>query len=325
MTKVASAMTKISIIMPFKNAGKYLDACLHSIRNQSFTNWELIAVNDHSEDKSEVIVRRHSAADKRISVLSNDGSGIIPALRMAFQFAHGTYITRMDADDLMPEERLTLMYEKSVTAAPGTVVTGLVRYFGEQPISDGYQKYERWLNEINLNGTSWQHVYRECVIASPNWMVSRKDLLDIGGFDALRYPEDYHLVLKWYQAQFELLTIPQVTLLWREHPERTSRNSDHYSQEVFFRMKIKAFLETDWKHGALVLWGKNPKTKITAQLLKEEKIDFEQYDMKDYEKVNQLKHPQILVGVYPEKLERNAITSYLNNLGLKLGTDWWWL
>ena len=121
----------------------------------------------------------------------------------------------------------------------------MVKYFGEKPISEGYLKYENWINEINLTGKQWQQVYRECVIASPNWMVRKSDLDNIGGFNDLIYPEDYHLVFKWYQNRFDIHTIPEVTLYWREHPERTSRNSEYYAQKSFFNLKIHQFIKND--------------------------------------------------------------------------------
>ena len=94
--------------MPVKNAGPWLEECLQSIQKQSFVNWELIAVNDGSKDNSIEILIDFSSRDVRIQVLENPGSGIVDALSQALSKSTGTFISRMDADDVMPAEKLQL-------------------------------------------------------------------------------------------------------------------------------------------------------------------------------------------------------------------------
>ena len=62
----------ISILVPFKNTSKYLADCLHSILNQSYTQWELIIVDDHSTDESYTIVEEFSKNDSRIKLHIQD-------------------------------------------------------------------------------------------------------------------------------------------------------------------------------------------------------------------------------------------------------------
>lgn len=311
--------------MPVKNAARWLNKLLESIQIQTFQNWELIAIDDHSDDASFEILASMAETDDRINVLKNAGDGIIPALQSALSKASGTYITRMDADDLMPENRLDLMIAKIKESPAKTIVTGLVKYFGTDEISEGYQAYEHWLNDINLQGDQWKNVYRECVVASPNWMMRTANLESLGGFDELSYPEDYHFVLKWYQNDFDIKVIPEVTLLWREHPDRTSRTSTDYDQAHFFQLKIREFLNWEWNQFPLVLWGKNPKATLTAKLLKKNQIDFEWMDLKDYCKIEAFASSQLLVAVYPENSERVALESYLNQISRVEGKDWWYL
>lgn len=317
-------MELVSIIMPVKNAAQYLGDCLESILKQSYQDWELIAVDDHSSDTSKNILIEYARKDQRINMLDTAGNGIIDALKTAFKYAKGIYLTRMDADDIMPDDRLEKMV-KTMGSHQKSIVTGMVKYFGEKPISEGYLKYENWINEINLTGKQWQQVYRECVIASPNWMVRKSDLDNIGRFDDLIYPEDYHLVFKWYQNRFDIHTIPEVTLYWREHPERTSRNSEYYAQKSFFNLKIHQFIKNDLRSENLALWGNNEKTKLTADILMSAEIPFHHFDLSNFNKTEDLKSPQVLVGVYPELKERKALESYLSKLMLIEGKDWWYI
>ncbi len=317
-------MELVSILMPVKNAAPYLKECLDSILHQTYSHWELIAVDDHSTDQSKDIIFDYTRKDPRIHCLINEGHGIIEALQTGYRHARGSFLTRMDADDRMPDYRIEKMVN-ILAHQPKSIATGLVKYFGDQPISEGYLKYENWLNDINLSGKQWQQIYRECVIASPNWMIRKSELDEMGGFNDLTYPEDYHLVLKWYQKKLKIVTIPEVTLHWREHSERTSRNSEHYAQPSFFNLKINQFIKTDLRNQNLVLWGDNEKTKLTAKTLNKSGIPFHQFNLHDFKKTEKLKNPQILVGVYPEPDQRKNLESYLSGLSLSEGTDWWYI
>jgi len=158
----------ISILMPAKNAMPYLIACLDSIIQQTYSNWELIVVDDHSTDSTPDILSSYSLQDSRIKVsrLESD-AGIIAALRLALPNSKGKYITRMDGDDLMPKHKLESMVSELQSNGTGHVVTGKVKYFRDGGISQGYSKYEQWINERIDLADHWQHIYKECVIPSP--------------------------------------------------------------------------------------------------------------------------------------------------------------
>lgn len=267
-------MNKISIITPFKKAENYIVETAHSIFNQSHKDWEWILINDSSEGNEEELLKDF-IADNKVTLLQNEGNGIINALNTGFQKATGTYITRMDADDLMPENKLYDLLE-GFKQSSCDIVTGKVSYFSEnKPVSEGYLKYEKWLNRCVEKNQFYEEIYRECTLASGNWLMKRDTLSDCGGFNNLEYPEDYDLLFRWYEYKLKICGVPQITHLWREHPERTSRSSIHYSQEYFFRLKIKAFIRLDYnKNNTLVLNATGKKARLTAKMLLEYNIPF---------------------------------------------------
>ncbi|GAG60222.1 unnamed protein product, partial [marine sediment metagenome] len=75
----------ISILTPFKNTAEFLQECLESIVKQTYTNWELIIIDDNSTDLSSEIVSTYAEKDSRIKLHKNTGNGIIDALRLAFK------------------------------------------------------------------------------------------------------------------------------------------------------------------------------------------------------------------------------------------------
>lgn len=262
--------------MPVKNAGKYLEACLDSILNQSHQEWELLAINDHSDDDSKDILRRYVASDNRIKLMQNQGNGIINALRLAYSKSTGKFITRMDADDIMPPTKLALLLDQLTLNSKGSLAVGLVKYFSTTTLGDGYKAYESWLNNITTTKTNFIEIYKECSIPSPAWMLHREDLNRCGAFDSDVYPEDYDLAFRMRAAKLQICPTQKVVHLWRDHPERSSRTSDDYADNRFLSLKISHFIKSDHNLQCnLTLWGAGKKGKRIASLLLDSEINFD--------------------------------------------------
>lgn len=272
-----SGMVKplVSILIPFKNVEAYLEECLQSILNQSYDNWEVIAVNDHSIDTSVEIAERFAQKDARFKIYANEERGIITALRKAYQHSAGTYISRMDADDYMANHRIASMVNNLLAHGSGAVALGQVRYFSKTGVNDGYAKYEKWLNELTEKGTNYKEIYKECVIPSPCWMVHKNDFDKCGAFTLDRYPEDYDLAFRFYEQGLYCIPCTQVLHFWRDYETRTSRTSEHYAQNYFLDIKLHYFLKLEFEQTkTLVVWGAGKKGKTIAHLLAKQKINF---------------------------------------------------
>ena len=117
--------------MPFRNTAEFLEECLASVFEQTGADWELLAVDDRSEDHSRELIREASGRDPRIRLLDNRGAGIIPALRTAYASSRGTLITRMDSDDVMAPGRLEAMSGQLIRHGPGHLALGQIGRFGK--------------------------------------------------------------------------------------------------------------------------------------------------------------------------------------------------
>lgn len=267
-------MSLISILTPYRNAASYIRETALSVLEQTHTDWEWILVNDHSSE-NELEALGDLIKDPRIVLLNTDGKGIIDALCTALVHATGEFVTRMDADDLMPEFKLERMLQ-TLEQGQKQIVTGKVRYFSPaKPISLGYLAYERWLNDRVDQQDFYAHIYRECSLASGNWMMRRSDLLECGGFEDLNYPEDYDLLFRWYECGYDIEGLDLVTHVWREHELRTSKTSEHYQQKAFFNLKINRFVQLDLdSKQQLIVNGTGQKGRLTAKILIEHKIPF---------------------------------------------------
>jgi len=259
----------VSIIIPYKNPIPYFEDCLNSIINQSHNKLQIILVNDHSSDSSEKTAFKFSKKDSRIEIVNNKGEGIIDALNTGSEIANGKYITRMDADDIMSENKIEILRSLLEKKKTNFIAVGSVKYFAsKKPMGNGYLKYADWLNELTLNENNFTEIYKECTIPSSCWMMYRSVFESIKGFRKLCYPEDYDFLFRVYYNQIKLTTSPETIHFWRDHPLRTSRNSTNYKFEKFVPLKIKNLIEKELKSkDELVLWGCGKKGKLVAKLL----------------------------------------------------------
>lgn len=319
----------VSILIPFKNTERFLPECIDSIVAQTYGHWEVLAIDDASSDEGRGTLEGYAKADKRIRVFDNEGEGIIPALRTAYSKSSGQLVTRMDSDDIMAPDKLQTMVDSLVKLGKGHLAIGQVKYFSDRGISDGYARYEKWLNELTATGVNYSEIYKECVIPSPCWMAFREDLEACGAFWADRYPEDYDLTFRFYEKGLKCIPCDKILHHWRDYDMRTSRTSEHYAQNYFLNIKLHYFLKLDHDPGRpLTVWGAGNKGKEIARGLQKRGIDFywlcdnpkkigkHIYDkeMQHYETLTSLENPQSIVTVANEDAQR-MIRHYFTKLG----------
>lgn len=265
----------ISILIPFKNTSEFLTACIDSILLQSYTNWEVLAINDHSSDDSVLIMEQYAEKDPRIKVFHNDATGIIEALRKAYSLCNGEFITRMDSDDIMATNKLNTMQKALIAHGSGHLAIGKVKYFCNGEIGNGYYKYEKWLNKLSGTGSNFTEIYKECPIPSPCWMAFRSDLDKCGAFYHDRYPEDYDLAFRFYEHGLTCIPGDEVLHYWRDYDYRASRTSEHYAQNYFLEIKLHYYLKLNHRESRpLVIWGAGKKGKEIARRLLDRNLDF---------------------------------------------------
>lgn len=119
-------MPKISILMPVYNAAKYLDAAINSVLNQSFTDWELLCVDDDSTDNSWSILKKYKKKDPRIKAFHQSNTGPMGARRLAFEQSTGVYIIYLDADDLFSTDLLEGVYKKAIDSNADAIAPDMV-------------------------------------------------------------------------------------------------------------------------------------------------------------------------------------------------------
>lgn len=116
--------TLVSIITPLYNGERFVSKTIESVLAQTYTDWEMIIINDGSKDRSEAIAQEYAAKDSRIKVFSQPNGGSAAARNNGIRRARGRYIALLDADDLWEpfflESQLALMAQHNATLVYGS-------------------------------------------------------------------------------------------------------------------------------------------------------------------------------------------------------------
>ncbi|MDV4150372.1 glycosyltransferase family 2 protein, partial [Clostridium sp. AL.422] len=118
-------MAKISVIVPVYNSEKCLGRCIDSILNQTYSDFELILINDGSNDKSLDIIKKYEALDRRVKVIDNKNNGVSKTRNIGITLAKGDYIQFIDSDDFIDKDMLSYEVNMLESNKADMVMTGL--------------------------------------------------------------------------------------------------------------------------------------------------------------------------------------------------------
>lgn len=102
---------KFSILVPVYNVMDYVDECIQSVLGQTYTNYELVLVDDGSTDQSGAIIDKYSDKDPRVKAFHKENKGLIHTRRFAIDHASGEYYVMLDSDDMLEKDSLEILYK----------------------------------------------------------------------------------------------------------------------------------------------------------------------------------------------------------------------
>ena len=227
------------MLLPFRNAEQYFNDALQSIAGQTFTDIETVLINDGSEDSSALLAEDWCSRDSRFILVNNNGSGLVDALNTGLAECSGTWVARMDADDISLPDRIEKQHGLAVSKGSMTVVSCQVQSFPREIITSGYRLYEQWLNNLTEPSEIEKNLFIESPIPHPTAFFHRQNILAEGGYTERKLPEDYELWLRLWSRGYRFARVPEVLLKWRDHADRLSRTSSAYSLTSFYALKAK--------------------------------------------------------------------------------------
>lgn len=218
-------MAVISIVMPAYNAERYIQQAIYSVIEQTFSDFELIVVDDCSNDKTAHLV--HSIADPRVSLIkTKSNSGVSNARNLGMSLAQGEFIALLDADDWWLPQKLELQLEALKAQQAELCYTWTYLY------NESTRLTHRTASSIS--GDVYEILLHQNFIGSiGSCLMFRTDIIDrIGGFDtALHYAEDWEFCLR--AAKYFRYSVVEVPLLvYRQHPTSCSSKTTQIFNSV---------------------------------------------------------------------------------------------
>ena len=144
----------ISIIVPIYNVEKYLSKCIESLLNQTYTNIEILLVNDGSTDNSKKICEQFKGKDSRIKLINKENGGLSDARNKGLQKSIGKYITFVDSDDYVEKNYIETLYSlitkfnSEIAIADFRVIKGDKQKIKEKDIKEYCITSEKAIDEM---------------------------------------------------------------------------------------------------------------------------------------------------------------------------------
>lgn len=262
---------EISIILPFFNAENTLEAAIKSILDQTFSDFELLLVDNNSDDNSFKLAQSWDEKDSRIRLLKEEKQGVANAMNYGLKNSRGKFIGRMDADDISLPHRLEKQIEYLNNNPQVDFVGSKVKYVPHNKNTAGFQRFVDWTNSFSLSHEIEINRFVEIPIINPT-ILFRRDLFEKhkGCIDG-DFPEDYDMQLRYLNVGIRMGKLDEPLLEWHDYSTRLTRTDKRYSTEAFFRTKAKYFAKWSEQnnpfHPNIWIWGAGRKTRQRAKTL----------------------------------------------------------
>lgn len=224
----------VTVIMSIYNGAAFLEEALDSIINQTYKKIEIILVDDGSTDNTLSILKRYLELDSRICLISRENKGLAHSLNEAINLSHGSYIARMDADDVALLDRI----EKQINYMLDNDIDICGTYFRTFTGSN-----------VNKNITtlpvSNEDIRFKIIVETPfahPTVIGKKAIFRKYEYNQLPASQDYDL---WSRISIDegvkFGNLPQALLLYREHDGQISKEKNKIQCSIKKEVSIKYF------------------------------------------------------------------------------------
>lgn len=218
----ASPTPAVSIIVPVYKVERYLRQCVDSILAQTFTDWELILVDDGSPDGSGAICDDYAAADSRVRVLHTPNGGLSRARNRALAVARGEYVSFIDSDDWVDLDFIASLHRNIIASGADIAVTGHVLEYVDRSRPSSTER-----TVTTLSGTdALVALYYDKQIRSfaCDKLVKRSIMTEM--FPEGMYYEDIFVMIKWFSNAEKVVVATDPYYHYRQRKSSVVNNPD---------------------------------------------------------------------------------------------------
>jgi glycosyltransferase involved in cell wall biosynthesis len=229
----------LSVLLPARDAARWIDAALASIRGQTVRDLEIIAVDDGSVDDTGLRLEAAAHSDVRIHVVRTERRGLPAALETARGIAQGCYLARHDADDVSHRRRFEIQLARLLASDAG-VIGCRVRLFPSEGVGEGMRRWAAWHNALLTHEEMARDVYIDSPLAHGTALFRAEALALVGGWRERAWPEDLDLWVRMLERGVRLAKAPERLYAWRQHGQSATRVDPRYAPERFRALKLDA-------------------------------------------------------------------------------------
>lgn len=227
-------MVKFSIISPVYNTEIYLEDCIQSVIDQSFTDWEMIFINDGSTDNSLKVLKKYQNIDNRIKIIDkkNEGQGV--ARNIGLKQAVGDYVLYLDSDDWLEQDALSKLYKKFQEDNYDIIFFNVYNYYEKTGLKNIYLFndcfYRKFKNE------TFNALKAKDILFQTNGLAfkayNRKFLVENKiQYSATKYIEDSEFFIKAILYAQKMVCLNELIVNYRIR-ETSSRSTTHMNIDV---------------------------------------------------------------------------------------------
>lgn len=213
-------MPKISVIVPVYNVEKHLNECVDSILAQTFTDFELILVNDGSQDNSGAICDEYASKDNRITVIHQENQGQAASRNNAVAIAKGEWIHFVDSDDLIHPQMLEILYG----AVDENTLISMCGVYKDCSLSESFfsPKSDYSFKKHPINEEELVLMYHEGYQFWVVWAkLIKKEIVEKYSFTPGRIYEDSAVAFKWIHVAKNVNITDEPLYFYRVNPNST--------------------------------------------------------------------------------------------------------
>jgi len=206
----------VSVVLSVYNGEAYIIEALTSVSKQTYSNLEIVVINDGSTDSTESLIKAYQRKDSRVVLVSRPNQGLVASLNEGVSLTRGEYIARMDADDVCKpfriDHQLQYLKEWNLDLVGGAV--DIVRS-GEVVSRSNFLEYN---NDIKASILSWgQHFCHPTILA-------KRNLFDRYQYENYVGAEDFALWIRLaLDSDVKIGNYPEVVLEYRDHDAQVTK------------------------------------------------------------------------------------------------------
>lgn len=214
----------ISVIVPVYNSEKYLDKAVESVLSQSYSDWELILVDDGSTDESHRLCDEWADKDERICVVHRQNGGLSAARNSGLDIAKGDFITFLDSDDMLCPDALKDMYSAIDSTGCDIICGNSLKFSTEERLNVKFS--DRYILKVYSPQQAVESVLYKDILDNSAWgKLYKRDLWKSLRFTPGIWYEDLDLFYKLFLNSKKIGYINRLTYLYRQHDESFLRNN----------------------------------------------------------------------------------------------------